>query len=79
MFLKLQKIDKKMQNKKCKTYVYFQEKHVQSTLVTKNVLASQKGIENSATGFLGANAPLGPASSKGLYACLYVCLYVCNT
>ena len=25
---------------------------------------------------LGANAPLGPASSEGLYVCLYVCLYV---
>ena len=29
--------------------------------------------------FLGANAPLGPASSEGLSVCLYVCLYVCNT
>ena len=29
--------------------------------------------------FLGANAPLGPASSEGLYVCLSVCLYVCNT
>ena len=29
--------------------------------------------------FLGANAPLGPASSEGLYVCLYVCLSVCNT
>ena len=27
--------------------------------------------------FLGANAPLGPASSEGLSVCLYVCLYVC--
>ena len=26
--------------------------------------------------FLGANAPLRPASSEGLYVCLYVCLYV---
>ena len=26
--------------------------------------------------FLGANAPLGPASSEGLYVCMYVCLYV---
>ena len=25
--------------------------------------------------FLGANAPLGPGSSEGLY----VCMYVCNT
>ena len=25
--------------------------------------------------FLGAKAPLGPASSEGLYVCLYVCLY----
>ena len=23
--------------------------------------------------FLGANAPLGPASSVGLYVCLYIC------
>ena len=28
--------------------------------------------------FLGANAPLGPASSEALYVCLYVCMYVCN-
>ena len=29
--------------------------------------------------FLGANAPLVPASSEGLYVCLSVCLYVFNT
>ena len=33
--------------------------------------------------FLGANAPLGPASSEGLYVCMSVCMsvcmYVCNT
>ena len=28
--------------------------------------------------FLGANAPLGPASSEALYVCMSVCLYVCN-
>ena len=27
--------------------------------------------------FLGANAPLGPASSEGLCVCLYVCMSVC--
>ena len=33
--------------------------------------------------FLGANAPLGPTSSEGLYVCMSVfmsvCLYVCKT
>ena len=29
-----------------------------------------------ATSFLGANAPLEPDSSEGLYVCLYVCMSV---
>ena len=32
---------------------------------------------SSLDNILGANAPLGPASSEGLYVCMYVCMYVC--
>ena len=42
-------------------------------------------IDDNTDIFLGANAPLGPASSEGLcvcmsvYVCMSVCLSVCNT
>ena len=36
------------------------------------------GLQGSSS-FLGAKAPLKPASSEGLYVCMYVCIYVCNT
>ena len=32
---------------------------------------------NHILGVLGANAPLGPASSEGMYVCLYICISVC--
>ena len=33
-------------------------------------------MQRKGAGFLGANAPLGPASSEGLSVCLYVCMSV---
>ena len=60
---------------------FFNERNIsplkvrESSICVKIKLNFSK-ITTSNNFFLGANAPLGPASSEGLYVCLSVCLYV---
>ena len=42
----------------------------------KEYLSIRRCYKENCIQFLGANAPLGPSSSDGLYVCLYVCLSV---
>ena len=53
----------------------------------KEYLSIRRCYKENCIQFLGANAPIGPASSEGLYVCmsdvcmsvcLYVCMSVCN-
>ena len=46
------------------------------TVMSRWLITLQVPISKREWDLLGENAPLGPASSEGLYVCLYICMSV---